>query len=166
MVYHLKQFWENIDSVVSGTCRVSNRLQPWVPVFVFFNPSLKQAAIFVKYVFQQIQVDALVRLKVPDLFLQTQLRVIDNTTCNNYYYQADRLLIQEDMICTLSGPTGTENACNGDSGSALMTERNGRSVLTGVVSFGLNDCPEDFPSVFSRTSFYLEWMKAAIVQVP
>ena len=66
----------------------------------------------------------------------------------------------------LTGPKGTETICSGDSGSPLMVDQGGRLIHVGLTSFGLTDCSSLFPSVFSRTSFYLEWMRAAITPVP
>ena len=70
------------------------------------------------------------------------------------------------MICTLSGPKGTETICSGDSGSPLMVDLNGRMIHVGLTSFGLTDCSSMFPSVFTRTIFYLDWMRAAMTPVP
>ena len=38
--------------------------------------------------------------------------------------------IREDMLCTFSGPQGTENICSGDSGSPLMILKGGKFVRT------------------------------------
>ena len=70
------------------------------------------------------------------------------------------------MICTLSGPLGTENICSGDSGGPLMVIEGGKYIHVGLTSFGLSDCSAPFPSVYSRTTYFLDWMKAALTNVP
>ena len=69
------------------------------------------------------------------------------------------------MICTYLGPLGTENVCSGDSGSPLMVNRKGRLVHVGLTSFTLADCTSPFPAVYSRTAFFLDWIKAALTHV-
>ena len=70
------------------------------------------------------------------------------------------------MICTFSGPLGTENICSGDSGGPLMVIEGGKYIHVGLTSFSAVDCSAPFPAVFSRTSYYLDWIKAAITSVP
>ena len=50
---------------------------------------------------------------------QVQLNIIDNITCYETFKSMD-VEIRQDMLCTFSGPQGTENICSGDSGSPLM----------------------------------------------
>ena len=54
----------------------------------------------------------------------------------------------------------------GDSGSPLMILKNGKFVHVGLTSFSLSDCSAPFPAVYSRTTYYLDWIMAAITNVP
>ena len=74
--------------------------------------------------------------------------------------------IREDMLCTFSGPQGTENICSGDSGSPLMILKGGKFVHVGLTSFSLSDCTAPFPAVYSRTTYYLDWIMAALTDIP
>ncbi|MGF1427066.1 S1 family serine peptidase [Kitasatospora sp. LaBMicrA B282] len=62
-----------------------------------------------------------------------------------------------DMLCAQS-PGGS--ACGGDSGGPLTLDGpNGRSVLVGATSFGIQGCPKGAPSVFTRVSTFNQWIK-------
>ncbi|KAK9876062.1 hypothetical protein WA026_011172 [Henosepilachna vigintioctopunctata] len=62
------------------------------------------------------------------------------------------LVIQKSHLC-LSGKNIA--SCEGDSGGPLVVNE----VLVGVISFTLNYCSTNFPSVSTRVSNYLEWIK-------
>jgi secreted trypsin-like serine protease len=67
-------------------------------------------------------------------------------------------VIQASNIC-LSG-LNNGGACQGDSGGPLSTSVNGVHTHIGVVSFGLAlGCELLWPSVFARTSFYIDWIR-------
>ena len=55
---------------------------------------------------------------------------------------------------------------SGDSGSPLMILKDGKFVHVGLTSFSLSDCSAPFPAVYSRTTYYLDWIMAAITNVP
>jgi chymotrypsin len=62
-------------------------------------------------------------------------------------------VIQSSNICVTG--TNARGACSGDSGGPLTVQRDGGSLVIGVVSFGLAaGCERSWPSVFARvTSF-------------
>ncbi|XP_050400141.1 transmembrane protease serine 9 isoform X2 [Patella vulgata] len=63
-------------------------------------------------------------------------------------------------ICVGNGDIG---ACNGDSGGPLVCSRRGYYYLVGVTSWGVSGCQTSgYPSVFTRTSFYHDWMEDII----
>ncbi|KAL8580003.1 hypothetical protein ACOMHN_015869 [Nucella lapillus] len=63
-------------------------------------------------------------------------------------------------VCVGNGDGG---ACNGDSGGPLVCLRNGYYHLVGVTSWGVSGCQTTgYPSVFTRVSFYQEWIEAMI----
>ena len=43
--------------------------------------------------------------------------------------------IREDMLCTFSGPQGTENICSGDSGSPLMILKGNNILATSIYKY-------------------------------
>ena len=72
--------------------------------------------------------------------------------------------IDADMLCVNRGPNGTESVCNGDSGGPLTVASGltGRHILVGLTSYGLTDCLTPFPAVFTRVTYYLDWIAAVI----
>lgn len=57
--------------------------------------------------------------------------------------------------------TGVDS-CNGDSGGPLisLSSKYGKKyALIGLTSYGLGDCASGMPSVYTRTSNYIEWIK-------
>ena len=49
------------------------------------------------------------------------------------------------------------DSCSGDSGGPLMA-RTDKWYLTGLVSFGTNECDSSLPGVYTRVSFFLDWI--------
>jgi len=80
--------------------------------------------------------------------------LMKNSACLNYYSNRQ---LTESMLCGAS--TGAD-ACNGDSGGPLTVQDGfGRSVLTGVVSWGIQCGRREYPGVYARVSFVLDWIK-------
>lgn len=80
--------------------------------------------------------------------------IMTNAACNIRFLG----LIQPTNICT-NGNNGL-GSCNGDSGGPLtITDSDGATTQTGVVSFGLAlGCERGWPSVYVRVSQYLIWI--------
>ena len=58
------------------------------------------------------------------------------------------------------GDSGTDS-CSGDSGGPLMLQAGGeeaRWFLTGVVSFGTNECDSSLPGVYTDISAFYPWI--------
>lgn len=82
------------------------------------------------------------------------LKVLDQTTCAKPYRKG---LVQPSNICVLT--QGGQSTCQGDSGGPLVT-LTGRKNLVGVTSFGsASGCEQGIPSVFTRVTSYLDWIK-------
>lgn len=82
--------------------------------------------------------------------------IMTNAACNVRFFG----IIQPSNICT--NGNGGVGACSGDSGGPLtVTDADGVTTQTGVVSFGLAlGCERGWPSAFARTSSYLLWIGA------
>jgi len=72
-------------------------------------------------------------------------------------------IITNSMIC-LDGENG-RGACNGDSGGPMVIRTAGGETLqVGIVSFGFtSSCELSLPSIFARTTSYINWLEANIV---
>ncbi|ESO98556.1 hypothetical protein LOTGIDRAFT_226539 [Lottia gigantea] len=62
------------------------------------------------------------------------------------------LNIFDEMICIYDPP---KSSCNGDSGGPMVCS----GKLAGVTSWGQVGCPGSTPSVYTRVSSFIEWIK-------
>ncbi|XP_063635404.1 scolexin B-like [Cydia splendana] len=86
-----------------------------------------------------------------------ELETIDNDACAKL-----EQFSPEDMFCAKGRPPRFDSACNGDSGSGLVTEGEGPRRLVGVASWVQDDARECAPGklvVFSRVSAVRDWIK-------
>jgi len=85
---------------------------------------------------------------------QVTLPFIDETTCRAKWNGNEK--VNEKTICFGSETQGT---CSGDSGGPITCRKSdGKWVQVGLVAWGHRDC-RGFPSVFTRVSTYLKWIK-------
>ncbi|CAF1401457.1 unnamed protein product [Adineta ricciae] len=88
------------------------------------------------------------------VLLQARLRVI--TDCSMYFaYDPQK------QICTApNGPVDKDHgSCQGDSGGGLLYSKNGRWYVAGVVSYAIGCGRRAFPTVFTKTSAYIDWIR-------
>jgi len=91
----------------------------------------------------------------PVLRMVPDLPLIDNESCNNVYG-----IVGEGVVCM--DTAGGKGTCNGDSGGPLgrYDETLERWVEVGIVSFGASSgCEVGYPAGFTRTHYYLDWIK-------
>ncbi|XP_053674745.1 brachyurin-like [Anopheles nili] len=82
--------------------------------------------------------------------------VMANVDCLGFW---SVLLVEPQNVC-LSGEGG-RSSCNGDSGGPLTVQESGSSLLIGVTSFGSGSgCTRGMPTVYARTSFFMDWISA------
>jgi secreted trypsin-like serine protease len=85
---------------------------------------------------------------LPNILQQGTMTVLTNADCANRWSSA---LINNGHICVLSNTVG---ACNGDSGGPL----NCGGVVTGITSWVASGCLVQYPSVYTRVSFFRTWI--------
>merc|ERR1712021_62204 len=57
-------------------------------------------------------------------------------------------------------PAITNAQCNEDSGGPFVCNDGGKAVIAGVVSWGNGCALADFPGVYARTTYVLDWIKS------
>ncbi|CAL4156013.1 unnamed protein product, partial [Meganyctiphanes norvegica] len=58
---------------------------------------------------------------------------------------------------------GGKDTCHGDSGGPISVKETGQHVQIGVVSWGLGCASEGYPGVYTRVSYFLDWIKCKVV---
>uniref|UniRef100_A0A670JVW2 Peptidase S1 domain-containing protein n=1 Tax=Podarcis muralis TaxID=64176 RepID=A0A670JVW2_PODMU len=89
---------------------------------------------------------------------QTEVKIIGNEICNrwNVYNGA----ISAGMLCA-GYLEGGSDACQGDSGGPLVTpDSRGIWYLVGIVSWGEECAKPNKPGVYTRVTYYREWIAA------
>jgi len=72
-----------------------------------------------------------------------------------------RFSLPPTTVC--AGAEGRD-ACDGDGGGPLVCEDRGRWFQVGVVSFGVGCGRADVPGVYTRVSFYQNWIHDTVIQ--
>ncbi|XP_011932468.1 PREDICTED: chymotrypsin-like elastase family member 2A [Cercocebus atys] len=96
-----------------------------------------------------------------DVLQQGRLLVVDYDTCSSPDWWGSTM--KTNMIC--AGGDGVISSCNGDSGGPLnCLAADGRWEVHGIVSFGSSLGCNYYhkPSVFTRVSKYIDWIKSVI----
>jgi elastase-1 len=101
--------------------------------------------------------------------------ILDNKRCDKEWkaYDMSRnksILTQifEGQIC--AGDLPDISTCHGDSGGPLQCIVSGQKLLVGIVSFGNVNCNElngdlsQVPNVYTRVSYYYDWILSYIQQ--
>merc|ERR1719260_406717 len=87
------------------------------------------------------------------------LPVISNSDCNDVYG-----IVGPGVVCV--DTTGGRGSCNGDSGGPLVQKAGAKAAgdqwtQVGIVSFGASaGCEVGMPAGFTRTEYYLDWIKS------
>jgi secreted trypsin-like serine protease len=94
---------------------------------------------------------------LPTILQKSSIPVITTAQCSSAMSGVGGANIWENHIC-VQDPQGNTGACNGDSGGPLNCPGVVAGVASWVVSSGLGACLTDYPSVYTRTSTYLDWI--------
>jgi len=68
--------------------------------------------------------------------------------------------VDENNIC--AGGKKGKDACQGDSGSPLFLEVDGRYRVIGLVSWGLSCALDKIPGVYTNVAYYLPWIREQV----
>lgn len=103
---------------------------------------------------------------------KANIPILDNKRCDKEWKTFDRshnlslTQIFEGQIC--AGDLPDIGTCHGDSGGPLQCIVSGHKLLVGIVSFGNVNCDEltsdlsQIPSVYTRISYYYDWILSHI----
>jgi len=88
------------------------------------------------------------------------LPLLDNTECMRWYNASgSRQFIPAQTFLCAGHKKGKEDACSGDSGGPLIVSReDGRSMLWGIVSWGIGCGVAGRPGVYTRVSQFTNWI--------
>jgi len=95
----------------------------------------------------------------PVLRMVSDLPCISNAECNSVYG-----IVGDGIVCI--DTTGGKGSCNGDSGGPLVMKAGMKAAgqawnQVGIVSFGSSaGCEVGLPAGFTRTEYYLDWIKS------
>lgn len=89
------------------------------------------------------------------------LPVIDHKTCQmkyeGYHGHPGKKLISDKHFCA-GFMQGGKDTCWGDSGGPTIAQENGRSYLSGVVSWGHGCAKAGYSGVYVSTASYIDWI--------
>jgi hypothetical protein len=92
--------------------------------------------------------------------MKVDVPVVSDANCRLAYGETR---ISDSMIC--SGEAG-KDSCQGDSGGPMTCNNGTGVVLCGIVSWGSGCARPGFPGVYTETSYFTEWIAAAITPPP
>jgi len=90
---------------------------------------------------------------------ELDVNVISQEECQSQWgYGKGRVEIGGPKMCFRS----TGASCHGDSGGGMFIRERNRKQLVGVCSYGLADCDNWAPEVYTKVSYVIEWVKRTI----
>ncbi|XP_064611890.1 chymotrypsin-like serine proteinase [Liolophura sinensis] len=78
---------------------------------------------------------------------------ITNSECSSRWFFIPGASINAGHICVYQSG---KSACSGDSGGPMVCE----GLLAGITSWGMSTCSGSLPSVYSRVSYFEQWLDA------
>jgi len=95
----------------------------------------------------------------PNVLHEAAVTTRANNDCGRY----SNSQIDTSMLCA-QGRNGNNiiDACQGDSGGPLVCESNGEWTLHGATSWGRGCASANYPGVWSRVNFVMDWVNAGM----
>ncbi|XP_015436796.1 PREDICTED: chymotrypsin-2-like [Dufourea novaeangliae] len=90
---------------------------------------------------------------LPKILQKAKIQIADQEACKKVYTSIGQKIF-ESHICA-NDPSVEKGACNGDSGGPLTV--NGKIV--GIVSWSMGCALQRYPTVYTRVTSYLDWIK-------
>ncbi|XP_028616721.1 tryptase beta-2 [Grammomys surdaster] len=91
---------------------------------------------------------------------QVKVPIVENGLCDRKYHTGlytgdDFPIVHDGMLC--AGNT-RKDSCQGDSGGPLVCKVKGTWLQAGVVSWGEGCAQPDRPGIYTRVTYYLDWI--------
>lgn len=101
----------------------------------------------------------------PTLLNKATVNTVSHSTCASAYAAESIAILPEMMLCAGTSDF-TKDTCQGDSGGPLAMQVDGRWVLQGITSFGIDCALSPFPGVYTEVFQYLNWINSYLVTKP
>lgn len=113
-------------------------------------------------------VDNGVHLPPPFPLKQVKVPIVENGICDTNYHTGlstgDNVqIVRDDMMCA---GNMKRDSCQGDSGGPLVCKVNGTWLQAGVVSWGEGCAQPNRPGIYTRVTYYLEWIRQYVPEEP
>lgn len=95
---------------------------------------------------------------LPNILQRANIQVIAEAECNTRMAPVAGARVGPGQICLYTPGIGS---CNGDSGGPLNCQDARGTIISGVTSWGIQSggaCLQTYPSVYTRTGFFLDWI--------
>lgn len=123
------------------------------------NPSLPKPGSFVRDIgFGSNSFERKVPDENPNSLRQVDVPVTTFKTCQAAYAKIQQSISRKGQLCA-GYRRGNCGSCQGDSGGPVIQYKMQRPVIMGVVSFGVRCAVPGFPTVYSRVSALISWLK-------
>mmetsp|Transcript_1240 Transcript_1240/g.1848 ORF Transcript_1240/g.1848 Transcript_1240/m.1848 type:complete len:455 (-) Transcript_1240:392-1756(-) len=97
--------------------------------------------------------------ELSEILLEAEVDYVTNEQCNKAYSEDDEEPVTDGMMCAARDGIDT---CQGDSGGPMMLasdEGEGDPIQVGITSWGYGCAKPNFPGVYTRVSYYADWIK-------
>ncbi|XP_070269450.1 tryptase beta-2-like [Myotis yumanensis] len=113
-------------------------------------------------------VDNGVHLPPPYPLKEVEVPIVENSLCDSEYhtglYTGDNVrIVKDNVICAGNQKS---DACQGDSGGPLVCKVNGTWMQAGVVSWGDGCAQPHRPGIYTRITYYLDWIHQHVPKEP
>lgn len=98
--------------------------------------------------------------RLPTNMMKTEVELVDLETCNDLSFPGGGpYIFNMDQVFCAGHRTSGRNTCQGDSGGPAMARVKGVWKVAGIVSYADGCARAKKPTVFTRVSYYSDWLR-------